>query len=194
MTAAPGRAWGSLSPTLRLRPRPGRGTGTGSRFPRFYLQRSVYLSDRHRVANESCCELNLVRVSCISRSNRREVGEHVPRGPGSRSARAARGSRRRLPRGRPAAKPASLTPPGHLAGRGARGRGAAPGELRVRTHLLLKELPPQLGVRGRQRPPEVPVPLSHHVPPPAGLDPGMRASDRDSGRGTSPAVNTRPRA
>lgn len=115
MTAAPGRAWGSLSPTLRLRPRPGRGTGTGSRFPRFYLQGSVYLSDCHRVANESCCELNLVRVSCISRSNRREVGEHVPRGPGSRSARAAWGSRRRLPRGRPAAKPASLTPPGHLA-------------------------------------------------------------------------------
>lgn len=38
------------------------------------------------------------------------------------------------------------------------------------TYLFFKELPPQLGICGRQRPPQVSVPLPNHVSPPAGLD------------------------
>lgn len=45
------------------------------------------------------------------------------------------------------------------------------GELRVCTYLFFKEFSPQLGVCGRQRPPQIPVPLPNHVSPPASLDP-----------------------
>lgn len=52
------------------------------------------------------------------------------------------------------------------------------GELRVRTYLFFKELSPQLGVHGRQHPPQIPVPLPNHVSPPASLDPMTRVGEK----------------
>ena len=44
------------------------------------------------------------------------------------------------------------------------------------THLGFKELPPQLGICGRHRPPQVPVPSPDHVSAPGRLDPRVQGA------------------